>query len=263
MDNQINSETEWWHRAAKRLLRESIRKDFAEYVAHYQCYNQTRATVHQLKPKQNYYVDVFVRNQMTGGASRYWTANFSLAEPVAKNAGKDKGKQTDQILHDSLFTGVFLEAKNKYRKRMLYAVPNADAKSVYIYMQPCDGFGPVQFSVRQTYSPYADRRKRHNADEDSMIEENMIFGGSHDEQYNDLDVMLLEEVAETKTFEIQLPRSEGNESIILEFELNTMAQRQSRNVVLLATSDLNRFPFPRLPHDRAIRVCQTIDPFTR
>ena len=227
-------------------------------MVHYQCYNQTRATVHRLRPKQNYYVDVFVRNQMTGGASRYWTANFSLVEPQSKDIGREKNLEqlTEQQLHDSLFTGVFLDAKNKYRKRLLYKVPSTlESKKLYIYLQPCDGQGPVQLAIRQTFV-YSDRSKRHNnVDDEPNIAEQLIFGGSHDEQWNEQGVLLLEEVTDTKTFEIVLPISDVNGSIILEFELNNLGQRRARNMVLLASNELGKFPFPRLPHDRTIRVC--------
>ena len=288
MDNQINEETEYWQAAARRLLLESLRKDFADFVVHYRCYNSTRATVlHQLKPKQSYFADVFVRNRMTGGASRYWTANFSLVEPPPPPPPKktENSSSTEQQLHDSLLTGVFLEAKNRYRKRLLYRVPisnllGSDAtttsasKSIFVYLQPCDGAGPVQLAIRQIptdSASYLDgedgeasRRRRHNTaaaeqqQNQGIVEEQMIFDGSHDEEEGGVEegVLLLEEVTETRTFEVMLPQqAEGsNGSIVLEFELNTLAQRQTRNMVLLVSSELNKFPFPRLPADRAIKV---------
>lgn len=223
--------------------------------------------LHQLKPKQNYYVDVFVRNQMNGGASRYWTANFSLTDPTRhdSNNRKSLSDSVDQALHDSLFTGVFLDAKNKYRKKLLYRVPSdtSSTSKVHLFIQPCDGQGPIQLVVRQTIAElYSDRRKRHDedsiADQDLTNNEQLIFGANHDEQSNDQGVLLLEEVTETKTFEISIPitpdHSAYNGSVILEFELNTLAKRLSRNMVLLVSSELNKFPFPRLPHDRTIRV---------
>lgn len=250
---ELKPKSFWWRRASKRLYQYMINKRFEESVVHFQCYESTKAVVHRLKPKAIYYADVFVRNKWNNLTSAYWTSNFTLTEPESDSAFM-AAFSSRQLLHDSLYTGVFLDTKNKFKKRFYFKATPILSNKIYIYVQPCSGLGPVQFLIRQAFTVSDYRRKRH---EDNGIDSETIITSTKAEE-SDESVLYFEEITETKTIELSLPVIETNDTVLLEFELNTVAHRQSRSLILLASSGLNRFPFPRLPVERTVRVRETI-----
>lgn len=229
IDNQQAYETEWWQRAAKRLLQETLYREFTDNVIHFNCMNQSAVRIQSLPSQINYYADVFVKDWRTGLSSKYWTSNFSLRALEVKK--KPKAEQ-NHLLHDNLFTGIFLESKNKFTKKLIYKLPTQDVNTgkVYIFAQLCNGIGPVQFYIRKK-------------DLDSVNSKNNL----------ETSLIFFEELSETKTFEVSVEQL-LNQTIHLEFELSNVDMEQPRSLVLLATNDLLKFPFPRMPADKTVRV---------
>lgn len=247
---ELNSESYWKYVAVKLLHKQLFQKRFKESVVYFKCHNQTKTTVHNLKPNMVHYVNVFARNKWNNLTSPYWTSNFTLSAPD-EDESSTLTDSSRQLLHDSLYTGVFLESKNKYRKRFFYKINSENANKVYVFIQPCSGIGPIQFMIRQAFI-FDYRRKRHN--EKLNLDSEIIFVGTHDEESNDEGILFFDEITETKTIELTLPSSNSNETNFLEFEISTVAHQNSRRLILLASSVLSKFPFPRLPTERSIRV---------
>ncbi|XP_075592025.1 protein NDNF isoform X2 [Dermatophagoides farinae] len=241
------------------------------------CSNQTKMTVHDLRPGQLYFVDVFVRNlnHLNGLQSKYWTANFTLIDHHTQQKIWREQFHSMQQLHDSLFTGVFLDSKNQYRKRFLFKLPfmpNEENNKLYIYIQPCIGLGSIQLNVEEISLNYFDqlRRKRHqhhrrqeNFDmaDNSIIDEIMDDYNPLTDSDTDNAMLFFEEIMETRTIELTIPvsyRTINTGMLYLIIELNTVAMMQSRSMVLLVTNSLSKFPFPRLPNDKSIRVMETL-----
>lgn len=267
--NDVASKFKWW---LSSELNPIYRKEVElNKFAYFKCSSKTEAVINGLGYEQLYFADVFLKssNKSNGLVSKYWTTNFTLREfnPMEKNIWKEQ-LESMQILHDSLFTGIFLDSNNQYRKSFLYKLPKDQAllsKKVYIYIQPCFGVGPIQLTVRQlsvpNFNQARNRRDKYNAlfnfertNEINDERDRDSFYG-HDNGKDESEMLFFGEITETRTIEIQIPFWLKNETnTYLELELNTLSLRQSRSLVLLASNALDKFPFPRLPNDKTIRA---------
>nr|XP_027203964.1 uncharacterized protein LOC113797735 [Dermatophagoides pteronyssinus] len=266
------------------------------------CSNQTKIFVNNLLAEQLYFVDVFVRNlkHSNGGMqSKYWTTNFTLIDYHRQQQQQHREQEEQKnwqeksslpLLHDSLFTGIFLDSKNQYRKRFLFKLPilsslngndQQQPQKLYIYIQPCSGLGPIQLNVEEISLNYFDQlrrrrrrqgkhhhhhRRRHRQDNfDNSINDDDIMDEEEDNPFpsNENSILFFDEIIETRTIEINVP-IRSNYQIIntgliyLIIELNTVSSMQTRSMIMLLTNSLVKFPFPRLPQDKSIRVMETL-----
>lgn len=270
-----------WHKEAQRLLAKDMEREYREKVVHTNCQlgGVYKVIVDGLQPSVAYYVDVFVRDRQTLLSSRYQTSNFTLAMPKPKRTSKAALVPFD-ILPDSVDMGIGMVAKSGYRKLMLYRPPtqsndiasaeaSGSTRKLYIFVQPCGGVGPIQMLIRPRLLPdeaSVDRRKRQSRYETIYMPEEHWPGAvsnSLDDDENDegdglvdSGALFVEEVTETKTYEVTLPEwfDVHNATHYVEFEFSSLATRQSRTLVVHVADSLKKFPYPRMPADRTIRV---------
>lgn len=281
--NDVASKFKWWLSSELNPMHQKEMK--LNRFAYFKCSSKTKAIVNGLSYGQLYFADVFLKssNKSHGLVSKYWTANFTINESdqVKKNIWEEHFESM-LTLHDSLFTGIFLDSNNQFRKRFLYKFSKLQTSLIldkkvfiYIYIQPCFGVGPIQFTVKQISMQYLNQAKnrrpnndhvsfnleRTNKINDQIEMDNFFTQNNSPFSDNEQEMLFFGEITETRTIEIQVPvpvwlKNESN--IYLELELNTLSLRQSRSLVLLASNALDKFPFPRLPNDKTIRASLAI-----
>jgi hypothetical protein len=128
-------------------------------------------------------------------------------------------------LKENELTVIKLNSANNYTKQLKYNLNSKNPEKLWLFIQSCSGPGPLNITTRTQKS-----------------------------SENISEVLFVDNVFDMKTLEIII---DSNESQIITIEISSNIASERSAVVLLSRKQ-NKFPFPRLPDDRKIKVLETL-----
>ncbi|RWS09736.1 protein NDNF-like protein [Dinothrombium tinctorium] len=213
----------WWGTTVKRLLAESrklaqSRLKFEFWVQRSR--NNTWHSVKNLNSSTLYFVDVIAINRISNATTVYKGISVSTAARVNSSQIKIK---------DNSWTKIHLTRENNFTRALKY---NFDAKAVgndhslWIFVQSCSGLGSFKLSWRLSVK------------EDYFVEE--VF------DFKTIQILVNDSRSENKNFARKL-------------QLQLHSEFESERIVnILINKKYTKYPFPRMPIDRSLKVFDTL-----